>query len=289
MPLRFSFKLCLAILVSFFAVVSTGEAKKAISLARIPHIHVIAFDPIDSEKLLIATTRGLYRFGRDSKLEALLDESYEVAGFLISADGQKLLASGKKKGRGIGVMQSTNGGLSWYQRGIGSTPKFAMRALVNTDRHLKRLYAVSKVLAQSSDGGRSWRQIGPLPPGLIGLTALGPEHSNLLAATAKGPRESFDGGIGWLPVKVGAEGRPASMIARGVKGDAFTFIVGDGLYVRRGGNSNWSRLATAKTFDGALIRLISDGKSRRRMIVLTQYMKILETRDGGQTWKKFLR
>jgi len=278
-----------AFLVVVFSLGTAQAANKPISLARIPHIHVLAFEPNDPEKLLIATTRGLYRVDRASKMETLLDERYEIAGFVITADGQKMLASGKKDGKGLGVLQSTNRGFSWYQRGIGDTPKFAMRAMVNTDRHLKNLYAASKVLAESSDGGKSWRQIGPLPPGLIGLTAPGPEHLNLLAATAKGPRESFDGGQEWVAVKAGSTGRPASMIARGFDGDAFTFIVGEGLFVRRGGTPYWSRLAAAKAFDGALIKLISDGKSRRRMIVLTQYMKIFETRDGGQTWKKFLR
>ncbi len=272
-----------------FLPATAAAAGKPISLARIPHIHVLAFDPVDPEKLLIATTRGLYRVDRAGKLETLLDEHYEIAGFLMSDDGQKILVSGKKDGKGLGLLQSTNGGFSWYQHGIGDTPKFAMRALINTDRHLKNLYAVSKVLAQSSDGGKSWRQIGPLPPGLIGLIAPGPGHLNLLAATAKGPRESFDGGQEWVEVKAGSAGRPASMIARGFRGDAFTFIVGEGLFVRRGGNAYWSRLAPAKDFDGALIKLLSDGKSRRHMIVLTQYMKIFETRDGGQTWKKFLR
>jgi len=92
--------------------VSTAAAKVALSLARVPHIHVIAIDPGDPEKLLIATTKGLYRVGRDGKLHELLDDKHEVAGFLISADGNRLLASGKKNGRGFGVMQSTNGGRS---------------------------------------------------------------------------------------------------------------------------------------------------------------------------------
>jgi photosystem II stability/assembly factor-like uncharacterized protein len=268
---------------------SISAAKSALSLARVPHIHVMVIDPVDPEKLLIATTKGLYRVGRDGILHALLDDKHEVAGFLISADGQRLLATGKKAGRGFGVMQSTNGGHSWYQRGIGLTPKFAMRELVNTDRHFKRLYAVSKVLAKSSDGGKSWTQIGPLPVGLIGLTAQGPGHDTLLAATAKGPRESVDGGVIWTPIKAGTEGRPASMIGRGAGGDVFTFVVKDGLYVRRGGGHQWFRVAPARAFDGALIRLVSDGKSRRRLIVLTQYMKILESRDGGRTWRKFRR
>jgi len=284
-------------LVTIFAVIlfvlsgttPVKAAKSALSLARVPHIHVMVIDPVDPEKLLIATTKGLYRVGRDGILHPLLDDKHEVAGFLISADGRRLLATGKKAGRGFGVMQSTNGGRSWYQRGIGKTPKFAMRELVNTDRHFKRLYAVSKVLAKSTDGGKSWNQIGPLPPGLIGLTVQGPGHDTLLAATAKGPRESVDGGVIWTPVKAGTEGRPASMIGRGASGDVFTFVVRDGLYVRRGGGHKWSRVTPAKAFDGAIIRLVSDGKSQRRLIVLTQYMKILESRDGGRSWKKFRR
>jgi len=301
-PLRSGFfPWLLAVLICAAVLVSAGTAptaqaaqaaqaaKKAISLARIPHIHVMVIDPLDPEKLLIATTRGLYRVGRDGKMQTLLDKSHEVAGFVISADGQRLLASGKKNGKGMGIRQSTNGGLSWYQRGIDPTPKFAMRSLVNTDAYLKRLYAVGKVLARSSDGGRSWRQIGPLPSGLIGLTAPGPEDTNLLAATAKGVQRSSNGGVEWYPVKVGTEGRPASMIVRGIKGDVFTFIVKDGLYVRRGGSTTWRKLAGMEAFDGALINLASGGKSRRRMIVLTQFSKILESTDGGKSWKKFRR
>ena len=49
----------------------------------------------------------------------------------------------------------------------------------------------------------------------------------------------------------------------------------------------WRQLVAAKAFDGMLIRLVVDPGSAQHLYVVSQYMKIFESRDGGKTWKRY--
>ncbi len=258
----------------------------AITLARIPHIHAIAVDPADKKRLILGTRKGLYRVTPDQALEPLLDGKHEVTGLAVSADGRRLIVSGSKSRKGFGALQSGDGGKTWKPAGEDNSASLSLRLLAQESGKLERLFAVGKSLHFSADGGRNWQDVGPPPAATLGLKVLDASAKNLLAATAKGLKESTDGGKSWKSVDAGPKNRPASMAGRAGSGSAYAFIVGGGLYARPEPGAKWRKLTGAKAFDGALIHLTGQPN---RLVAVTQYMKILISRDGGKKWTRYGR
>lgn len=259
-------------------------AADAITLARIPHIHAIAVDPADGSRLILGTRKGLYRVSPDQSLTPLLDGKHEITGLAVSADGRRLIVSGSKSRKGFGALFSDDSGSTWKPAATVKSGALSLRLLANGSGDMKRLYAIGKALHFSRDGGANWLDVGAPPAATLGLKVLDASAGNLLAATAKGLMESTDGGKSWISAGAGPEGRPASMV--GKAGSAYAFVVGGGLYARAKPGRKWRQLSGPKAFDGALIHLTG---SPERLVAVTQYMKILISRDGGQKWTRYGR
>jgi len=275
----------LAVACLLGTVLLSQASAEGISLARIPHIYEIAIDPAAPDHLILATPRGLYRLTPDIKMQPLLDDSHDVTSLVVSDNGKHLLASGKKQNKPFGVLISADAGKTWQSQIMASDDAPALR-LMKVSGPKGRLLAVGQNLMQSGDAGKSWTEAGKMPPASLGLAASRKKERDLLAATAKGLMSSSDRGKSWQPVSVGPGGKPASMVARDGQDTAYTFIVSAGLYAMTR-NGNWQRRATADAFDGALIHLTGLKSAPGRLIGLTQYMKILQSLDGGQTWSPF--
>ncbi len=260
-------------------------AVDAITLARIPHIHAIAVDPVDDSRLILGTRKGLYRVTPDQALTPLLDGKHEITGLAVSADGRRLIVSGSKSRKGFGALYSNDSGSTWKSAATGKSGALSLRLLANGSGDMKRLYAIGKALHVSRDGGGNWRDVGAPPAATLGLKVLDASAGNLLAATAKGLMESTDGGKSWKSASAGPDGRPASMVGKAGSG-AYAFVVGGGLYTRAKPGRKWQQLSGPKAFDGALIHLTG---SSERLVAVTQYMKILISRDGGQKWTRYGR
>ena len=108
------------------AAASTGSAAgaEAVSVSQLKehtHIHGLAVDRQDPEKLLIATHHGLFRSGPDGKAE-LISPVQDFMGFTPDpSDPKTLYASGHPAGGGnLGFIASTDNGVTWEQVAPGA-------------------------------------------------------------------------------------------------------------------------------------------------------------------------
>ena len=281
-----------AIVVATFLIPISRGLAEGISLARIPHIYEITIDPAAPDHLLLATPKGLYRLTPDIRMLPLLDGSHDITGLVVSDNGKHLLVSGKKNRKPFGILLSGDGGKSWQARTDDKAvlPAYRLLKISGPDG---RLLAVGKNLMQSRDAGKIWTNAGAMPTASLGLAASRKSADKLLAATAKGLKSSIDGGKSWQATGVGPSGKPASMVAMNKQDRAWAFVVGAGLYVGQDvfadGKGKWRKLAEAKRFDGALIHLTSHKSRPGHLIAVTQYMKVLQSRDGGLSWAPFAK
>jgi hypothetical protein len=273
----------LLVAASFLA--TSGARGEVISLARIPHIYDIAIDPAKPDHLILATPRGLYRLTPDIVMQPLLDDTHDVTGLVVSDNGKFLLVSGKKNDKPFGVLFSADAGKTWKPQSTsdGGPVAFRLMKLAGSKGHM---LAVSDGLFLSKNAGKNWSNVAEMPAGSLALSADRKDARQLLTATYKGLKSSSDGGKEWKPVAVGPADKPASMVARDGRNKAFAFIVSAGLYARTG-SRKWEKRADAKLFDGALIHLTGSKAQPEHLIAVTQYMKLLQSRDGGATWQSF--
>ena len=278
-------------MIAFLLFINVQSQAEGISLARIPHIHEVAIDPAQPDHLILATPRGLYRLTPTKKMQPLLVESHDITGLVISDNGKFLLVSGKKKGQPFGILLSANGGKSWKTQ---SDTKLAYR-LMKLSGPKGRLLAVEKKLLRSNNAGKKWTEVSDMPQFSLGLSPSRKSAQHLLAATAKGLKASKDGGKTWNIVNVGAPakpGKPVSMVGRDSRDGAWAFVVGAGLFSQKT-SGEWQIRAKASQFNGAIIHLaaprnqVSAPSSGKHLVAITQYMKILQSKDNGQNWQNW--
>ena len=274
-------------MISFLLLTNTLSHAEGISLARIPHIHEVAVDPAQPDHLILATPRGLYRLTPTKEMQPLLDESHDVTSLVVSDDGKFLLVSGKKNGQPFGILLSADGGKSWMPQ---SQTKSSYR-LMKLFGPKARLLAVEKKLLGSNNAGKNWTEVGDMPQFTLGLSPSRKSTRQLLAATAKGLKACTDGGKTWNIVNVGAPakpGKPVSLVSRDSRDRAWAFVVGAGLFSQKT-SGEWQIRAKASQFNGAIIHLAADTSHNKRLIAVTQYIKILQSEDSGQSWQAWGR
>lgn len=258
------------------------EAGPLADLLRGTHVHGLALDPADPERLFVATHHGLHALDLSNGEVVPVGESRDdFMGFSVGGGGQ-LFASGHPAGGGnAGVLRSTDGGETWeaITEGAGGPVDFhQMTASVADPQTLYGAYAGS--LQQSRDSGRSWEVVGPAPEGLIDLaaSALDPEH--LYAATESGLLGSEDGGATWAPR--GPWTGPVSFVEAGPDASLHAFVVGEGL-VRAGEESleDWTTVSPPLGGD----YLLHFAASGERAFAVTGSGMLLASEDGGQSWR----
>ncbi|TIP30898.1 MAG: exo-alpha-sialidase [Mesorhizobium sp.] len=282
----------LGILVaSLIAATSTGSAAgaEAVSVSQLKertHIHGLAVDREDSQKLLIATHHGLFRAGSDGTAE-LISPVQDFMGFTPDpSDPRSLYASGHPAGGGnLGFIASADNGVTWNQvsRGADGPVDFHQMTVSSADPQV--LYGAYGALQVSRDAGKTWSVVGPLPEKLIDLAASAKDADTIYAATEGGLSVSRDGGQTWETI---VDGAPVSLVEVTADGSVYAFVVGRGLVRSAEAALNFAPLSSGLS-DRILLHLAVDPTDKDRIFVASHQSDILASTDGGANWTELGR
>lgn len=272
------------LIIALLTIAAAGTAAaETVPLSTLTHIHAIAVDGADPERLLLATHHGLYRTAGGGMAERISDHRDDLMGFTPHpSDPRTFFASGHPaKGGNLGFIVSHDGGVSWKQLSPGLNGPVDYHQMDVSRSDPKVIYGVHGRLQRSVDGGRTWTAVGPPPAGLIDLAVAPSDPSMLYAATRTGLVLSTDGGKSWVPAMLAQ--RPTSMVETAADGNVYAYMVGTGLMRLDG--ASWTRLGDL----GGERFMLYFAVARDRFYAATQHNEILVSRDGGRIWQPYGR
>ncbi|QTF92859.1 hypothetical protein [Halomonas sp. BM-2019] len=247
------------------------------------HLHGLAFDRADRERIWLATHHGFHVVGVDGLVRQVSEERHDFMGFTPHpADAEMFFASGHPaRGGNLGVMVSTDGGKRWEQRSPGVDGPVDFHQLTVSEADPDVLYgAFAGQLQVSRDGGHRWEVQGRAPDGLIALAASSRDPEHLYAATQDGLLLSPDGGQRWRPVH--PERRPVSLVVA-QDGRLHAFMLGVGLMTAEEASRDWE--VVKRGWDERyLLHLAVDPTNPERLVASDDEGRLLLSDNGGRDW-----
>lgn len=274
------------VLIVLLPSLSPAQSERPLAeLLKSTHVHGLAVDRADPNRLLIATHHGLHALDVDKGTAAPVSEARDdFMGFTAHPDEADILyASGHPAGGGnLGFIASEDGGKTWETLSAGANGPVDFHQMDVSKADASVIYGVHGGLQASRDGGRTWQRIGPAPDGLIDLAASGRDANGLFAATQQGLLVSEDGGENWQPVA--ALRQPVSMVETTANGAVHAFMLGSGLMRAEEPSLDWQALSNGFG-DRYLLHLAVDPHDHDRFFASTQHNEMVASRDGGRTWR----
>lgn len=270
---------------STLAVLAGPAAAEQVALSEVSHIHGLSFDPGTPGAVLLATHYGIYRATADGRAETVSINADDYMGFTPDPDDPgRLLASGHPgQGGNLGVIVSADGGVTWSKLadGVSGPVDFHAMSISRADPNV--IYGLYGGIQVSRDGGLSWTIAGPGPQQVIDLAASPAEPGTVLAGTAAGLMQSADFGANWA--LAGPQGVAATMVEATGDGSLYVFFSGAGLF-HRPARGDWAELAS-DFGERYLLHLAADPRNPAHLVATTEESALLESLDGGKTWKAF--
>lgn len=281
---HYRWPLLMAVLLTLLA--GCSREPSSISLEQLrqqTHIHGLAFDRSDSERLWLATHHGFYAVTRDGKARRVSEETYDFMGFAPHPEeAETFFASGHPAtGGNLGVVKSRDGGRSWSRLAAGVDGPVDFHQLTISAASPSVLYgAYAGQLQVSEDGGTSWRILTKAPAGLIALAASSRDPEQLYAATQTGLLMSPDGGERWRQVY--PERRPTSLVVAS-QGELYAFMIGVGLLRVGEGSRDWEVVKRGWE-ERYLMHLALDPHDSQRLVAVDDLNQLLISNNGGRDW-----
>jgi hypothetical protein len=260
-------------------------AEEAIPLGDVAHIHGVAFDTRHPGELLLATHYGIYRTEGESLVRVVSEDGSDYMGFTTNpAHPNMLLASGHPaSGGNLGVLVSEDGGITWSQRSRGASDTVDFHAMTVSRADSDTMYGLYGAIQVSRDGGMTWQVSGPAPDRTIDLAASAVDADTLYAGTVTGLAVSADAGASW---QMWGEAVPMTMVETGSDGRIYAFYAGLGLVTAMPDATEW-RLVNGELGAHDFRHLAVDPLDGQHLVAVTQDSLVLESRDGGTSWKPF--
>lgn len=271
----------LILLLALLGLAGAVSAAERVPLSQVSHIHGIAADPLKPGQVYLATHYGLFRASPGGMAERVSTSKDDFMGFTPDPKAPKAFyASGHPaSGGNLGIIRSTDGGVSWERLAQGVNGPVDFHAMDASKGSPSVLYGIHGGLQVSRDAGKAWEMVGPAPDGLMDL-AVGAKDPNLLyAATRFGLLVSKDGGRSWGPahtLKV-----PATMVSVEADGSVYAYLFTHGLVRTTEGDTNWSKIALLPG-EAAMMHFAA-GKDA--LYAVRQDGAVLTSTDGGRTWQ----
>ena len=259
----------------------------AIPVGEIVHIHGIAVDPNDSDRLLLATHEGIYRTSPDGADAVLISEDQnDYMGFSPHpTDDQIVYASGHPtRGGSIGVMISRDGGRTWQQlsQGAGGPVDFHAMTVSRADPDVMYGHFTHSLAIQVSRGGGSTWTVASTLAGVNDIAASAVDPDIVYAATEAGLRVSRDGGRTWEPTD--AQGQPATMVEVAPDGTVYAFIMGTGLVRAPAAALAWTQISSDIGAGSVLLHFAVHPDDPNRFFAVDNIGRILSSSEGGLIW-----
>lgn len=262
-------------------------AAETIRISEVSHIHGVSFDPATPGSILVATHNGLFRASPDGEVQQVSTNADDYMGFSFSPDpgnAGRLLASGHPgQGGSLGVIASTDGGVTWSSLAEGASGPVDFHAMTISRADPNVIYGLFHGIQMSRDGGLTWTMAGPGPEQVIDLAASASAPDTLYAATAAGLMRSVDAAKSW--VLAGPSGVPTTMAETTADGSLYAFFAGAGLF-RLPVDGTWIELS-ASFGSHYVLHLAADPDDAAHLVAVTEESAVLESRDGGETWERF--
>lgn len=272
--------------VALLAAMSIGLASaKELPIGELSHVHGVGFDPATPGAIFLATHYGVYRATPDGRASTVSTNADDYMGFSPDpGDAGRLLASGHPgQGGNLGVTLSTDGGVTWNKISDGVSGPVDFHAMTISRADPKVIYGLYGGIQVSRDGGATWELAGPAPGEVIDLAADRKAADTLYAGTSAGLMLSKDGAKSWA--QIGPNGVAATVVETAADGSLYAFFVGAGLF-RLSEAGDWSELSSSF---GAhyLLHMAADPADGAHLVAVNEESAVLESRDGGKTWKAF--
>jgi photosystem II stability/assembly factor-like uncharacterized protein len=268
----------------------TAAAGDDLSLARITHISGIAVDPDDPGALYIACGQGFFHADPTGQLERLSPDRPDIKGFAVhpTVRGAFIGSGHPADGGNLEVIVTADAGRTWNRLAEAAPSKVPVHFMAVSTLAPSTVYGTHGGLQVSHDAGRTW-ETRAAPKGALDIAASTARTGRVYLATGSGLFVTDDEGATWTVAFSGDKPRPATMVATVADGTVYAHIHGHGLVHRQDPDGPWSMVAPADGFDGALIHLALDPGNPQHLVAVTQFMKILTSRDAGRTWGPFGR
>lgn len=261
-----------------------AQAQEAASLTATlqgNHIHGLAFDPQDHDRVLLATHHGLHTLDLETGEVALLGETrQDFMGFSVGAEGRFFASGHPETGGNSGVLTSTDEGASWTKLSDGVNGPVDFHQMTASPADPQVLYgAFAGELQRSRDAGVTWEVVGPAPDGLIDLAGSVLDADALYAATEGGLLKSVDGGATWESAHPAP--LPATFVETGPDGTLYTFIMSQGLMQTEEASLDWTKVSEPVGGE-YILHFATDGT---RAVAATGSGALLFSDTGGESWR----
>lgn len=283
----FSNAIC-AIATGFIASIpiaaASAEPLKLTDVLEATHVHGLAVDADDSNRLLIAAHHGLFALDLASGMAEPISETRDdFMGFTLHPTDPVLYASGHPAAGGnLGIIVSKDGGRTWTSLSPGLNGPVDFHQMDVSRADPKIIYGAHGGLQVSRDGGTTWERVGPLPEGLIDFAASAASADTLYAGTETGIMVSRDGGRSWQPSD--PTGQPVTMVHVSAGGIVHAFALEGNLLTAREETLQWRRVGAAPA-DAIILHLAVDPADPSRLYAATYQGDLLASEDGGKSWR----
>lgn len=275
-------------LASFLAVaaVAPATAESLAELAQHTHYHGIAFARSGSAVLLLASHHGMFALAADGSATRV-SPVQDFMGFSPDpADALSYYASGHPAGGGnSGFLHSSDGGATWKELSPGVDGPVDFHQMDVSSLDPKTIYGSYGQIQVSRDGGSTWAITGNPPDKLIAIAASSLKSQRLYAATQDGLHVSEDAGASWTALAF--EGEVVSTVKVGSGNVLYVFVLGRGLMrTIEDSGGEWTPLSN--DFGDAIpLHLAIDGRNDQHLALTTHANDVLESLDGGASWRSF--
>jgi photosystem II stability/assembly factor-like uncharacterized protein len=280
------FKFFIAAAVACASIVGVAKAETLTELAQHTHYHGIAFVRSGSAALLLASHHGVYAVDKDGTATRV-SPVQDFMGFSPDPlQAMSYYASGHPAAGGnSGFLHSADGGATWKQLSPGVDGPVDFHQMDVSPVDPRTIYGAYGQIQVSRDGGSTWAIAGNPPADLIALAASSVKTGRLYAATRNGLHRSEDSGVSWAPLAF--EGAAVSTVKTGPGKFLFAFVLGKGLMkAAEDGAGEWQVLSN--DFGEAIpLHLAIDGTNEQHLALTTQTNDVLESHDGGRSWRPF--